>query len=280
MIKGILFYFKNSDGNMYTKLFTLEGDEPINKTDFSLSTKFVSTNDVVDIAKKCFNSNVKSATALIDFPLLPKENVRVSDFQRKLISYSNPLFKTTRPDDKGEARCNITCKSDAKGYCVASESGTFGESWRCQSTECPKRATDYNPSSYLYDTETQNDSLYSFRDRYMANKAKGVKYINMYYSLSDSSDIIDSLDISFSIATLDIVENSILPIINELKSNPSSTSILYNNATRDNIVNYLLWAKNKFPSNSNKAKIDQIISDVNFLANKTNAEVDLYLSLP
>lgn len=267
---------------MTTRFISFEYGGPIENKDLNLETQFLSTNDVVNIAKQAFNIEIKSATAFINFSKLPKKEQFVEGaLQTKLNTFINTYSKITAPSGRKSNThyCDVvTCESTDQGYCVASESEMTGESWRCQPTECPKEEADSNNPSSI-NTNTQNDSLYNFRDNYLVNKTKGTFYINKYYELGTKLSK-DSIDIAFSLATITIIENSILPIINQLKANPNSSTVLYNNTTRDNIVAYLLLAKNKFPRNTEKAEIDLIINDVNYLANKTALEIDTYLSTP
>ena len=282
-VQGVLFYLINNAGQMRTLLINTEGGEPAIMKKFSLNTEILTTNDIVDISKQGFAAKAVSATAFINFGSLPKKNLQISNLQKELavqkINLSNAKVTAQGPAHYCDV---VTCESASQGYCTAQESQSTGEYWFCLFTSeeqlCPKRVTNTTSPEGM-NTEVQDDSLYSFRDNYMASRVKGAVYINRYYQLSELMEI-DSLDIPFCLSTLSVVENKILPIINSLKSNPTSSTILYNTQVKDDIVNYLLIAKNKYASQTAKDYIDQIISDVNFLANKSANDVNNYLSTP
>lgn len=269
---------------MRTWLINTEGENAFINYQFSLNTEIMTTNDIVDISKLGFSTPVVSATAFINFSSLPKTNLKPSALQIQLASKNMVFHNAKSSSQNGPAHhCDIvTCQSDGQGYCTAQESQQTGEEWFCLFTSedkmCPKRVSNELASTTI-NTDVQDDSLYNFRDNYLASRVKGAVYINRYYQLSDMMEV-DSIDLSFSISTINIIENKILPIVNSLKANPTSTNILYSIQDRDDIVNYLLLAKDKFADPVAKGYIDQIINDVIFLANKSANDVNTYLSIP
>ncbi|MBL7712831.1 MAG: hypothetical protein JNL13_10215 [Chitinophagaceae bacterium] len=272
-IAGVMVYFKNSTKNMMTvRVFKLQDQNPIEYENLAARTLFLSTNDIHDLASKLFQT--KTSVALINYQLLPKGPVMKMDFQTKLERLNLSLSKTTVPNQPHQ--CSAPCSS-GQGYCTASESQNGGEKWNCWSTQgCKKTDADIRGRGYMQD-RNQNDSLYAFRDDYLYNTVKGQSYIHSYYALCESFST-DSMSFSFSIETLDIVESHVLPIIGYLKNHSNSQEILINGAAKTNLVNYMLKAKNKFTEEGARNRIDEIIEDINYLANKPTSEVHNFLN--
>ncbi len=89
---------------------------------------------------------------------------------------------------------------------------------------------------------------------------------------------LQELDLSFCTSSFDFVTSKIIPIANDLVSNPNSNSVLIKAADKVQIVDYLILVKNKYQDIESKNKIDKIIDYVILFEDKSNYFITNYLS--
>jgi hypothetical protein len=132
-----------------------------------------------------------------------------------------------------------------------------------------------------FTTESVLNNLYSFRDNYLRNSARGFEYMNLYYLLTDElfdNNIVYS--ISDAVYIFNTINDYVIPNINELMSNPTSQNILIDNDERDAIINFINWAYNLESKQEYKNVINSIRSDFLSQCNKSNQEVNSFITTP
>jgi hypothetical protein len=188
----------------------------------------------------------------------------------------------------GEAYSCILCESPIRGRCK--NGGPNGTCMPGSGKDCPpikgKIVIDNALSQgqqlgINFTTESVLNNLYSFRDNYLRNSARGIEYMNLYYLLTDElfdNNIVYS--ISDAVYIFNTINDYVIPNINELMSNPTSQNILIDNDERDAIINFINWACNLESKQEYKNVINSIRSDFLSQCNKSNQEVNSFITTP
>lgn len=286
---AILFYLIK--GNIYkTVLFEKRNGVFLTNPDLLVTSEVISSNDINNISQNVLLDKCVSTISFIGFSKLLKTDNRMSTLQTKINSITELKNKTRTVNgpgggNNGPITCNAPCPLSTHAYCTAQESQSGGEHWFCAADivgDCMADAMvvkikEVGGNLTNYNFEFFYNSLYSFRDQYLSDKVKGKIIIADYYELSKKLPL-QELDLSFCTSSFDFVTSKIIPIANDLVSNPNSNSVLIKAADKVQIVDYLILVKNKYQDIESKNKIDKIIDYVILFEDKSNYFITNYLS--
>ncbi|ALM49939.1 hypothetical protein AMR72_14120 [Flavobacterium psychrophilum] len=273
-IQGILIYESRND-KIYSSVYIKTNDIFTKKSIFSdLTTRIVSATDINLISRLSLEETKLTSITFINFKLLPSKDLKYDELQTVIDTERINLgIQSTE--------CGLPCNFTTKDQrCTAQERENGPESWFCFGKPCPKEEIDEpildspEPVDEQFEPVQKNRSLRTFRDNYLLGKIKGRNLVNLYYSLSIPEN---NLTLVYCREAIEIIDNTVLPMTQDLMNNPNSQIILINNTDSVKIINFLNKTKKLYISNSQKEKIDFIISEVNTLTSKTNYQITKYL---
>lgn len=266
--ESIVFLFEKGSNYYNVKIFNKNHDEIKENVKFSnFKTTTLITNDLHNIAKIIFNSEKYNIYTFIteDFTTFKEGrdelNLRING---EMAHMRLPIGdKCASPCPKLDGNL---CKTEGGMYiCGTRSNGGGGNS--CAKNRVQEKLEDSDIFDYNF--TTIDDDLHSFRDAYLSSILGGDKVIDDYYFLSDKLPL-ENITLDVCKKTFNLIESEIVPLSNDLRLHPNSTSVLIDNARNEKLIQYLYEIKQIYPDQSSKDKIQNIINKVNYFTNKSN----------
>lgn len=295
-IAGFLMYYFEND-KLYTKVLKVVGDKIVEDYYYSTSTDRVGLRDIYEVGYFAISDKIKTAIFIGnkgEGRSFVKTNLPILRYKLKLKS---KIFAGNNLKAEGGKRCPSAyngCPSGQKGACQTKDNaGNSG--WYCTGNSGGDDCLIVNVGGGLGDAllsgalsvlsvdySAVTNTLYQFEGNYLANSQKGLTFIVKHYDLSNRLLGENELNYSFSVPQLVYIATTLsedfVPVVNQLLTDPNSTSVLYNTSTRDELVGFFNFLKDLYPDQASKNTIDGIISDININCNKTVAEVHLFFN--
>jgi len=258
IIDGSINYYINNDNLLYVTAYKKDGGNFIPTVIESMKTKFISTNDVFEIANKYIE--------------IPDENIIVIGIINDA-NYINEneiydLQYATIKDIKG--KCMSPCAS-GNGVCKIN-----GGNYTCDglSLDCPTEKTAQkvqNESQSSFDILNIETDMRSFRDNYLKKSKSGIALIKYYYNVGEY--LKDDFSLSFAIDTWNNLQH-FQPLMNSLNNEPDNHNInLFNEQSINQLINYFTNLKQELTNNELKNQTDQVINLIRSFKNKSNYEI-------
>ena len=262
MISGVMAYYLDTDDQLYATLTKhINGTYESTPVDM-LKTKFISSNDIYDIAKKFLNISNCTILAYIENNSYISNDTKYSELQYAAIIKEDRSCDSPCPDGVGE--CNVMADE-----CIPTI--TICEMKQADSIIRINGYTNYPFVNILMTSR-------SFRDNYMVKHKGSIQLIEFYYKASKNAA--PRLDMDLALDTYHIMQDY-LPKMVALMNDPyNNQQILLNNQDRDRIVSFLNEIDPYLSDNKLKSELQIIISLVNDVTNKTNNEITQLLDSP
>lgn len=266
--ESIIFLFEKNSNFYNVKIFNKNSNEVKENKNFSnFKTTTLITNDLHNIAKIIFNSQKYNI-----YTFITKDFIAFKDGYDELNQKIYNTMSSMRLPivDKCASPCpklegNI-CKTEGGMYICGTRSNGGGGNG-CAKNRVQEKLED--SEIFNYDFITIDDDLHSFRDAYLSVISGGDKVIDDYYFLSNNLPL-ENVNLELCIRTFDLIENEVVPLSNDLRLHPNSSSILIDSAKNVKLIEYLNDIKEIYQDQSSKDKIQYIIDKVNYFTNKSN----------
>lgn len=273
LLFGAAIYYLE-DGKILFDGFKIEDGQVFKMNQRPIKVKAISAQDLYltsNIARE-FEGTSAVTLALINYSILPSVNHSGSDLDYRMLD-SEIKYKRPPVGDGGNGgggSCNgmSPCGSQLGDKCIAGES-PGGESWTCWADDCPKNTTEtiviQSGNNFSFD----DSPLYLLRDSFLGNTDQGNQLISDYYYIGK---ILDTSNITLPIAldAMNIGFSTIGPIILDFVNNQQSSTILFDNTERDNMIDFIIDVKELSNDPQFIAILNNVITLVNQYANKTN----------
>lgn len=278
-VKGMLIYYteKNSP-ELYTKLLvnhngTFELDEY-----FSTKTKYVASNDILDLSQKKFSDAkgilffLRNKEGFLNF-----ENDGFTEFSgRAKYATFDGFYEPT-----DGSYCTKPCKTPLKDYlCTAKESPYKPSQDVCApsgnlfcGTEKSETKLISSNNSSNYNFANIKEELRAFRDNSLKRSRKGVFYINLYYYLSEKLND-DFYTVANCIEIFDVLTTDIVPMIYRINNN--SSEILISTQSKSRILSLLNKVDISLREKDHQY-INTLKNDINTFYGMTAIEVKNYI---
>lgn len=280
-IDGLLTYSKK-DNSLYTEVYRISDGQLEAINELSLKVKYISTgayHRCAQIFRQDWSSPV-STLSMMNSTAVPMPgngadfSVTIENYLKKINHWSGSSKRPNEGDGTEEppvSYCEFPCPNPGqiKGTCIAQESQLGGESWSCYSCSVQKAGSLIRDSGDEY--EGDDDLLYDFRDNFLNNSSKGQEYVGWFYQLS--TFIYDDISLSLALQAMDLLTNTVEPLLLELLNNPGSTDILYDETTRDVLVDFMNQIRELSDDPEFLALVDSIIDDINHYTNFSIADI-------
>jgi hypothetical protein len=292
-IVGYLMYYFEND-KLYTRVLKVKDGKLEEDGYYSTSTSGVGIGDIADIGHYIISNQTKTAIYICkkgQGKSFYKTNLPILQYKLKLKNFAKNNLKAT-----GGKKCPSSyngCPSGQKGDCqTKDDSGNKG--WYCtgEGGDCLIANVGGGIEIALaagtlgvlnVDYNLVQDKLHQFEDNYLANSNTGITFIAKHYALSERLLLSTELNYSFNVIQLVYIATTMhddfLPVVNQLLTNPTSSSILYNTQQRDNMLAFFDFLRALYPDQASKDIIDSIKLDINTNCNKTVAEVHSFFSV-
>jgi hypothetical protein len=269
-INGLICYTKNNENSLVLKIYKfINGKLQESSLSNSITNK-ISLTDEYDISYILFKNNFKTLISFIDFKNLPLENNNVTNLDKNLENEYKNIGNIRKP-----AVCDGCGETNTKGDCepVYDENGNYTGYMECSPDYCSsddveKRLKEAHINNYNF-VQIKED-LHSFRDTFLKTHTGGNKIIKTYYKLSQKLPI-QNMTLDQSIKTFNLIVSDVIPLVNQLKTNPSSGQILIDNDTNSKLIQYLYEIKQIYPDIDSKNRIQNLINKLNHFTNKSNS---------
>jgi hypothetical protein len=280
-LKHVAFYVKENDKQMIFKVYTQKKNRFTFRESLSASTEFIASKDITYMMSLLFDDD--SNTSCISFynsENLLVSNKKSSELRTKILSHLSSEKKLKMIGD-----CGTPCDDARNEDCHVKYSEDTGSPlpfYYCSEPVCPKDDTEEQMqtdphASSVYDLVSIDDKLHAFRDDYLYMYG-GQDVVDLYYGLSGKLDK-TQLTLSFCTTTFDLIVSDIIPITEDLTSNPYSSNVLIDSTRSVKILNYLHAAKNIMVDQAAKDRVDVIIVKLNEFTNKSNNYITTHLAL-
>lgn len=266
-ILGITFYLKKNN-EIILKLYKNVKNKFVEQEISNTKIGSITSTQIIEISNLFFRTNIKSNFLFVDKNYNEISGLDNIVFGNKIKS----LYKKNSIDYNSKVGGSGGCSSPCTGSGIECKLLNNGD-WGCEKDrDCPEEDQEEtldDAARINYNLVQIKDDLYDFRDNYLNLNNGGQKIIDDYYYLGKTLNV-NYHTLGKAVVTFDLLKHDIVPMINDLRNNPRSNSILINDVLKNKIINYLINIKPYFDDIDSINKIDNLINKTNFFANKTN----------
>lgn len=278
-IIGLLLYTTTNNKQLDMRFFNIDNQNVKLIPEISSTTNIVSTNHFLDIYKFILSHTNESVTAIRiknnSGAILSKGKIK-SNFTHNLFKFINinkdlsSIAKfAQRPPHSGGGDCAEPCHS-LDGTC--DEDGP-----NCSSETCPKEDADETESSELtsyqnYSIANENSILRNFRDSILSKSALGNHLISDFYYAGNIA--VQNMSISQLIDMYELLTNTVMPNLNELLNNSTSTEVLLTTTEANQLKAFIDDIDDISGGDATFLEIlDEISDDIDYATGKTVSQV-------